>query len=90
VTDTAIQRRLRQLEASDGGDDGCPRCRGVMIILGSVETGEDVRASWNGKPISAEELEERQSETSCPRCGRDLTGDHRSEIRIGRRLGSRS
>jgi hypothetical protein len=88
-----IERRVAALEASEAagdGGDGCPRCRGVMIILGSAETGEAIRARWNGESLTAEELEERRTETRCPRCGRDLTDDDSAVITIGSRLGSRS
>ena len=86
-----LQRRLATLEAASGdGGDGCPHCRGVMIVLGSAETGEAFRARWNGEAITAEELEERRTETHCSRCGRDLTADDSAVITVGSRLGSRS
>ena len=84
------QRRLATLEAaSDDGGDGCPRCRGVMVALGSAETGEALSARWNGEAITAEQLQERETEVRCPACGRDMSADNSPVIAIGGPAASR-
>jgi hypothetical protein len=80
------KRRLATLEAaSDDGGDGCPQCRGFMIVVRDAVTDEPRRASWNGEPLSAEEFAERETERRCPRCGRDMSGDENPVITIGGR-----
>jgi ribosomal protein L37AE/L43A len=97
MSTSTLERRVEALEAAAGGDGGCPscpRCVGTLIIIGNAEAkpgspGEFHSASWNGEPITAEELRERQSERSserkCSRCGRKIEPDEAVEIRIGRR-----
>ena len=94
MSTSTLERRVEALEAAAGGGGGCPRCVGTLIIIGKAEAkpgspGEFHSASWNGEPITAEELRERQSERSserkCSRCGRKIEPDEAVEIRIGRR-----
>ena len=98
MSTSTLERRVEALEAAAGGDGGCPRCVGTLIIIGNAEAkpgspGEFHSASWNGEPITAEELRERQSERSserkCSRCGRKIEPDEAVEIRIGQRVGAR-
>ena len=88
ATYSNVGRRLRTLEAlsSDGGDGGCERCSGLLVIISHAITGEHHSATWNGSAISQEELLERRTEARCPRCGRGLNPDEAPVIRVeGRR-----
>jgi hypothetical protein len=78
---TALERRVEALEAASGGDEGCGRCRGLLITVSNVITGEFHSASWNGEAISEEELAERDVEKECPECGRSL--DDTVVIKLG-------
>jgi hypothetical protein len=33
---TSLQTRVQRLEEASGGDEGCPRCVGVLIIVGDA------------------------------------------------------
>ena len=79
---TALKRRLEALEAASGGDGGCERCRGLLVTVRGVTTGEFYSASWNSEAISEEDLLERQAETKCPRCARKNDPDEAPEIKI--------
>jgi hypothetical protein len=78
---TALERRLEALEAASGGDEGCGRCRGLLITVRDCMSGEFHSASWNGEAISEEELAEREVEKKCPECGRSL--DDTVVIKVG-------
>jgi hypothetical protein len=81
---TTIESRLYALEESTGGSDGgCERCRGLLITVRDAITGALHRAAWNGEAISEDELIERQEETRCPRCGRDIDEGEFTVIKIG-------
>jgi hypothetical protein len=90
MAQATLERRVAALEESGGGDGGCPRCVGTLIIIGNAEakSGELHSASWNGEPITGEELRERQSERKCSRCGRHIDPEEAAEIRVGRRVGT--
>ena len=68
-----LERRVEALEDSFGGG-GCDRCQGVLIVVRDAVTGKLVSARLNRKPITKEDVEERESELRCPRCGRKI--DH--------------
>jgi hypothetical protein len=79
---TTLERRVEALEAVTGGDDdGCDRCRGLLVVVGDAITGEFHSASWNDEALSEEEARERFTETKCPRCGARL--DSAQVIQIG-------
>jgi hypothetical protein len=78
---TALERRLEALEAASGGDEGCGRCRGLLITVRDCMSGEFHSASWNGEAISEEELAEREVEKKCPECRRSL--DDWAVIKLG-------
>jgi phage FluMu protein Com len=82
---TSLETRVERLEAAYGGDEGCPRCVGTLIIVGDATTDKLHSAKWNGKEISEEELREHETETKCPRCGRKIDPDERAEIKVGGR-----
>ena len=84
---TALERRLEALETASGGDEGCERCRGLLTIVRHAITGAVHSASWNGEALTKEELGERVGnlEAKCPRCGRDLSGEQETVIRVGGR-----
>jgi hypothetical protein len=95
ATYSNVGRRLRTLEAlsGDGGDGGCERCSGLLVIISHAITGEHHSAkhhsaTWNGVSISQEELLERRTEARCPRCGRGLNPDEAPVIRLGGQRGS--
>jgi hypothetical protein len=90
ATYSNVGRRLRTLEAlsGDGGDGGCERCSGLLVIISHAITGEHHSATWNGSAISQEELLERRTEARCPRCGRGLNPDEAPVIRLGGQRGS--
>lgn len=78
-----LERRLVALEAAAGGDGGCDRYRGVLVVVSDAITGEDCTASWNGKALSEDELAERKVETRCPKCGRGLDPGEYPVIKVG-------
>jgi hypothetical protein len=82
---TALERRLEALETASGGDEGCERCRGLLTIVRHAITGAVHSASWNGEALTKEELGERETEAKCARCGRDLSGDLETMIKVGGR-----
>ena len=87
---TSLQMRVKRLEDASGGDGGgCDRCRGTLLVVSNAITGELHSASWNGEPLDRSELEEQQTETKCPKCGRKIDPDEATEIRIGGRGHSR-
>jgi len=63
---TALERRVETLEASTGGDGGCERCCGTLVVVSDAMTGEFHSASWRGEDMSDEEFHERRAETECP------------------------
>jgi hypothetical protein len=86
MSTSTLERRVEALEASaGGGGGGCPRCAGTLIIVGDAMTGKFHSASWNGEPLSKEEVSERKTETQCPRCGRKLDPENTLEIKVGGR-----
>ena len=80
---SVLEKRVEALEAVSGGDEGCERCRGLLITVSNVMTGKFHSARWNGEAISEEELVERKVEKECPRCGRRL--DDWAVIKLGGR-----
>jgi hypothetical protein len=76
---------VEALEAAAGGDGGCDRCRGTLVIVENAISGEFHSATWNGEPLDRAELEERHAETTCPKCGRRIDPDEGVEIRVGGR-----
>ncbi len=84
---TSLETRVRRLEeATGGGGGGCDRCRGMLIVVSDSITGEFHSARWNGAPLDRAELEERQAETNCPKCGRRIDPDEGTVISVGGRL----
>jgi hypothetical protein len=82
---SALEKRVRRLEAADGGDGrGCDRCLGIMIVVSDALSGELRSASWNGEPLIEEALRERQTERECPLCGRKLDPEQAPVIEVGR------
>jgi hypothetical protein len=82
---SALERRVRRLEAALGGDGGgCDRCSGTMIVVNDSLSGEFRSASWNGKPLSEGDLRERQTERERPQCGRKLDPEQAPVIEVGR------
>jgi hypothetical protein len=79
----ALERRLEALEASTGGDGGCERCSGTLVVVSNVITGEFHSATWNGESITEEEASEHHTERKCPRCGRRLGERARQGARAG-------
>ena len=79
----SLQTRVKRLEEASGGDGGCERCRGVLVLASNAITGEFHSATWNGELLSEEEVRERQAETSCPRCGRKLDSGEAPVIKVG-------
>lgn len=65
-----LGRRVEALEAAGGEGGGCDRCWGQLVTVHNSVSGELRSARWNGEPLCAEELAERQTEKRCPRCGR--------------------
>ena len=82
---SALERRVEALEHVSGGSGGCDRCRGTLLVVSNAITGELHSASWNGERLDQSELEERQTETKCPKCGRRINPDEGAEIRVGGR-----
>jgi hypothetical protein len=81
---SALERRVRRLEAAVGEDGGgCDRCLGVMIVVRDALSGEFRSASWNGERSREEDLRERQTERECPQCGRKLDPEQAPVIEIG-------
>jgi hypothetical protein len=80
---STLERRLDALEAVSGGDEGCGRCRGLLITVRDCMSGEFHSARWNGEAISEEELAEREVAKECPECGRSL--DDWAVIKLGSR-----
>jgi hypothetical protein len=78
---SVLQKRVAALETASGGDEGCGRCRGLLISVSECLSGEFHSASWNGEAISEEELAERDVEKECPECGRSL--DDTLVIKVG-------
>ncbi len=64
-----------------GGGGGCARCRGPLITIRKVFTGEFYSATLAGKPLSGEEAEANK----CPNCARKLDTGEGPVIRIGGR-----
>jgi hypothetical protein len=83
IITTALKRRVGDLEAATGRDGGCERCRGLLITVSNVTTGEFHSARWNGEEVSEEEVRERQEEIRCPRCGRKLDPEDAPVIKVG-------
>jgi hypothetical protein len=80
---SALERRVRRLEAALGGDGGgCHGCCGTLIVVRDALTGEIRSASWNGKSLSEEALRERQTERECPLCGRKLDSEPTPVIEV--------
>jgi hypothetical protein len=80
---SALERRVRSLEAALGADGGgCHRCLGTLIVVSDALTGEIRSASWNGEPLSEEALRERQTERECPLCGRKLDSEPTPVIEV--------
>jgi hypothetical protein len=80
---SAMERRVRCLEAALGGDGGgCHGCCGTLIVVRDALTGEIRSASWNGEPLSEEALRERQTERECPLCGRKLDSEPTPVIEV--------
>jgi hypothetical protein len=83
----SLERRIQSLEALEdahgGGDEGCDRCVGLLVIVEDVITGQLHSAEWNGEEIAKEELQERETERECPRCGRRIDPDEEIEIQVG-------
>ena len=67
-----LERQVALLEHGGGGD-GCPRCRGIRIVIRSSENNalHTATSTYSGKTedLSENELAERETETTCPRCG---------------------
>jgi hypothetical protein len=82
---TSLQTRVRRLEEASGGDGGCERCCGTLVIVSNVITREFHSASWRGEDMSEEEFHERRAETRCPRCGWELDPDEAPVIKVGGR-----
>ena len=40
-------------------------------------------ARWNSETLTEDELGERQTEAKCPKCGRDLSGEAETVIKLG-------
>ena len=82
---STLERRVEALETSKaaGGDEGCDRCRGTLIAVSDAITGEFRSATCNGQPLSEEEVQERRTETRCPRCGRKLDPEEALVIKVG-------
>lgn len=83
MSTSALERRVEALEASTGDGGGCERCRGLLVVVSNVITGEFHSASWHGEALSEEETRERRTEIRCPRCGRKLEPDEAPVIRVG-------
>ncbi len=82
---TSLEKRVGALEAAtdaDGGG-GCERCVGVLTSVHETPSGDFGSAEWNGQTISEGELAERETETECPRCGREIDRDAATVIRVG-------
>jgi hypothetical protein len=84
---SALERRLEALEDAYGGDEGCDRCHGTLVIVENAVSGAFHKASWNGEDITEVELHERQTEGECPRCGRRIDPGEGLEVRVGGRAG---
>jgi hypothetical protein len=80
---SVLQKRVEALEDASGGDGGCERCRGLLITVRNVITGEFHSARWNGVEVSEAEVRERRTEVRCPPCGRKLEPDEAPVIRVG-------
>jgi hypothetical protein len=86
MSTSSLAKRVEGLEAATGGDGGgCERCRGMLIVVSNVITGEFHSARWKGEDISEEDADERQTERRCPRCGRKLEPENSSIIKVGGR-----
>ena len=72
---------MEALEAAAGGNGGCDRCSGTLVVVSNVITGEFHSATWKGKSITEGEAREHHSERECPRCGRRL--GERPVIKVG-------
>jgi hypothetical protein len=83
---STLGRRVEALEAApgaDGGGGGCGRCVGVLTSINETPSGDFGSAEWNGQAITEEELAERETETECPRCRREIDQDGVTVIRVG-------
>jgi hypothetical protein len=80
-----LGRRVEALEAATDADSGggCERCVGVLTSVHETPSGDLVSAEWNGQAITEEELSEREPETECPRCGREIDQEGAPVIRVG-------
>jgi hypothetical protein len=83
MSPSTLERRVEALEASGGHGGGCGRCRGVLVIVSNAITGELHSASWRGEALSEDETRERQTETSCPKCGARIDPGEAPVIRVG-------
>ena len=87
MSGSTLARRVEALEAATGGEGGgCDRCRGTLLVVSDAITGEFHSARWNGETLDRSELEERQAETNCPKCGRRIDPDEETVIGVGGRL----
>ncbi len=87
MSGSTLERRVEALEAATGGEGGgCDRCRGTLLVVSDAITGEFHSARWNGETLDRAELEERQTGTTCPKCGRRIDPDEYTVISVGGRL----
>jgi ssDNA-binding Zn-finger/Zn-ribbon topoisomerase 1 len=82
MSPSTLERRVEALEAS-GGNGGCDRCRGVLVIVSNAMTGEFHSARWRGEALSDDEARERRAETRCPKCGARMDPDEAPVIKVG-------
>jgi len=80
---SVLGKRVETLEAAAGGDGGCERWCGVLVVVKSTTTGALHSARWNSETLTEDELGERQTEAKCPKCGRDLSGEAETVIKLG-------
>ena len=82
---SVLGRRVEALEAATGagGGGGCERCVGLLITVHETPSGELRSAKWNGRAITEEDLTERETETECPRCGREIDQEAGPVIHVG-------
>ena len=55
MTTSTLERRVEALEAPTGGDGGCDRCRGLLVIVSNAISGEFHSASWSGEVLSEDD-----------------------------------
>jgi uncharacterized protein with PIN domain len=80
---SVLAKRVEALEAATGGDGGCHRCSGTLVVVSNAMTGEFHSASWRGEALSEEETRQRRAETRCPKCGRRLEAGDAPVIQVG-------